>query len=123
MGHIISLHEDPHREVETLLPWYLAGGLDADEHARVEAHLGVCQACQVELAFDRRLRAEVAAVPVEVEHDWARLNRRLETRPSRPVRGPDPLARIPPAKGVPIKTPMPRCWASSRTSRPVSSIR
>ena len=92
MAKIISLHEGPHRAVEALLPWYLAGGLDADEHAQVEAHLGDCQACRAELDFERRLKAEVAALPVDVEHGWARLHRRLAARP-RP-RGPDPLAGL-----------------------------
>ena len=94
MANIISLHEDPHREVEALLPWYLAGGLNVDEHAAVEAHLGDCHACRAELAFERRLKAEVAALPVDVEHGWARLHRRLETRPSRRTRAVGPLARI-----------------------------
>ena len=83
MGHIISLHEDPHREVEALLPWYLAGALDAEEHTRVEAHLGDCQACRAELAYERRLKSEVAALPTDVEHGWARLHRRLDMRPRR----------------------------------------
>ncbi len=94
MANIISLHEEPHREVEALLPWYVAGGMDADEHARIEAHLGDCPACRTELAFERRLKAEIAALPVDVEHGWVCFNRRLEARPTRRARDASPLAGI-----------------------------
>lgn len=77
-GRIIPLHGDDHHQVQLLLPWYVTGRLEPTEHARVEAHLGVCQDCQAELIFERQLDAEVADLPLEVERDWARMRRRID---------------------------------------------
>jgi anti-sigma factor RsiW len=71
MGNIIRLPEDRRHEIQLLLPWYVTGRLDAVDRARVEAHLSLCPECQSELASERRLAEEVAALPVDVEHAWA----------------------------------------------------
>src|SRR3954469_25339146 len=48
-------HDDPqHVQTSELLPWFVNGTLDPEEHARVERHLADCISCKQELA---RLRA------------------------------------------------------------------
>ena len=39
-----------------LLPWFVTGRLDADETARVEAHVASCPACRLDLHHERALR-------------------------------------------------------------------
>jgi anti-sigma factor RsiW len=80
-GRIIRLHGDPHRDVQSLLPWYVTGRLDAAEQAEVEAHLSACPECQAELKFERRLKAEIVGLPMDVERGWALLQRRMELNP------------------------------------------
>jgi hypothetical protein len=77
MGRIIPL-QDRHQEAQELLPWYVTGTLDAADRAMVEAHLTDCSECQAELALERRLRAEVAAMPLDAELGWAAFRHRLE---------------------------------------------
>jgi hypothetical protein len=77
MGRIIPLH-DRHQEAQELLPWYVTGTLDAAERLMVESHLADCPECQAELASERRLRAEVAAMPLDAELGWAAFRQRLE---------------------------------------------
>src|SRR5262245_40453045 len=82
-------------EMATLLPFYAAGTLTAEERTRVETHLAVCAACQSELPIliagaqllqeygtdliHEHVRAEQL---VEYSHDRAQLNahavRRIE---------------------------------------------
>ncbi|MGE0408582.1 MAG: zf-HC2 domain-containing protein [Amphiplicatus sp.] len=62
---VIRLHDDHHREVQMLLPWFERGKLDALEHAQVEAHLLICSECQAELAFERQLAEEIRRLPLE----------------------------------------------------------
>ena len=78
MGNIIRLHGDEHQQAQQLLPWYATGTLDGGDRARLEAHLSVCSECQSELVLERRLHAEVGALPVEVEHAWASMLQRVE---------------------------------------------
>lgn len=88
-GTIISLHGNQHDAVNALLPWYVTDTLDAEERARVEAHLAVCQACQADLAGERRLKALVAdtAAAGDVDGGFARLLADIDAAPedSRPV--------------------------------------
>jgi anti-sigma factor RsiW len=44
-------------ESARLLPWHLTGQLDADEAARVEAHVQACAVCRADLEQQRELRA------------------------------------------------------------------
>jgi anti-sigma factor RsiW len=81
MGRIIRLHGDDHREVQTLLPWYVTGRLEAPDHARVEAHLVHCADCKAEVRFQRRLGAQIAGLPSEVEQGWQEMLRRIQREP------------------------------------------
>jgi anti-sigma factor RsiW len=89
MGVIIRLHGDDHREIKSLLPWYVTGQLDAPDHARVETHLITCPECQAEVRFERRLKAEFAQLPIDVGQSWSRARRRTELEP--PSRGRDAI--------------------------------
>jgi anti-sigma factor RsiW len=79
MASIVRLHDDEHREFQELLPWYVTGALEPDEHARVDAHVETCPDCQAEVRFQQRLQAEIARLPLEVEGGWAQMKLRLET--------------------------------------------
>lgn len=80
-GRIIPLRGEPHERIQALLPWFVTDRLDAAERTEVEAHLNGCPDCRAEERLERRLSAEVAAMPMDVEQSWARLRARLE-RPS-----------------------------------------
>jgi anti-sigma factor RsiW len=82
MGSIIRLHAGPHDEIRSLLPWYVTGRLDEAERARVAVHVSSCRECQEDLEFERRLDAEVAVAPVDVEAGWAAMKERLEAASS-----------------------------------------
>ena len=81
MGRIIRLHGDQHEETQKLLPWYVAGQLDPIDLANVEAHLADCADCCAELQSERRLKAEVSSLPLDVEMGWAKLRHRLDLVP------------------------------------------
>ncbi len=87
-GRIIPLHGDLHDEVSMLLPWYVTGRLDDDEKARVDLHLKTCAQCQVDLAAERHLQAEVADLPEDkaghVDNGWAALREQMGSAPQRP---------------------------------------
>lgn len=78
MSNIIRLPGDKHREAQLLLPWYLTGRLDADERARVAAHLKTCAVCRADLRLEQRLGPEFAGLPLDVDQGWAAMRRRLE---------------------------------------------
>jgi anti-sigma factor RsiW len=82
MASIIRLHAGRHDEIRSLLPWYVTGRLDAAEHARVAAHVSTCRECQADLEFERRLEVEVAIAPIDVEHGWASMQRRITAAPA-----------------------------------------
>lgn len=77
MARIIPLPPNRHEYVQSLLPWYVTGRLDAAERARVEAHLAECADCRAEAELDRQLDAEVARLSLDVERGWARMRRRI----------------------------------------------
>jgi len=83
MARIIPLPANRHEQVRSLLPWYVSGRLEPEEHARVEAHLADCAACRAEADSERRLEAGVAGLSLDVEHGWARMRRRIAARESR----------------------------------------
>ena len=81
------LRPDPHRELQSLLPWYVVGRLEASERSRVEAHLELCGECRGELVAERRLASGVSTLPtkagLDVEHGWSAVRRLVEReRPS-----------------------------------------
>jgi len=78
MVEIIRLRGSPHEQAQQLLPWYVNGTLDADEAAMVEAHLAECAECRADLAAERVLAREVAALPIDVEHAWSMLSERID---------------------------------------------
>ncbi len=83
-GKIIRLPEAEHHATRLLLPWYAADKLDVSDKAQVEAHLRGCALCRAELRQELRLKAEVAGLPLEVDHGWtAMLSRLEETSPRR----------------------------------------
>ena len=43
-------------EAAQLLPWFVTGRLDADETARIAAHVASCHACRLDLEQERALR-------------------------------------------------------------------
>ena len=92
-GEIIPLQNDQHQALRELLPWHVTGQLDAADQARVEAHLADCAECQADVRFQRRLEAEVARLPVDVEQGWSRMRQQLEggVPSSRPTRRPAPV--------------------------------
>lgn len=87
-GTIISLHGDQHDAVNALLPWYVTDTLDAEERARIEAHLAGCQTCQADLASERRLKALIADSAAEGDADRAfvRLMAEIDADPKAPPR-------------------------------------
>ena len=79
------MQNDEHHELEALLPWYVTGQLEADEHARVAAHVATCAECQAEANFQRKLEAEVARLPLDVERGWSLMRQRLEANDDAPA--------------------------------------
>jgi hypothetical protein len=78
MVEIIRLHSDPHRQTQTLLPWYVNGTLAADEAAMVRSHLAECADCRAELKLEQTLGREVAELPFDAEQGWSDLRDRVE---------------------------------------------
>jgi anti-sigma factor RsiW len=75
--------QDPHRDTEELLPWYVTGQLDQHEREAVERHLASCARCERQLRLERRLADEFRATTPDVELGWQRLRGRLEPPPPR----------------------------------------
>jgi len=48
-------------EASRLLPWYATGRIDAEDAARVEAHVANCPACRADLAAQRELHGLMQA--------------------------------------------------------------
>jgi len=91
-GQIIRFQGDQHREVQSLLPWYLTGRLDEPDQARVEAHLSACPECQAEANAEQRLAEAIAGLsaaetPHDVERGWARMRRQVALDAPRRARG------------------------------------
>jgi len=89
------LNADEHHDLQELLPWYVTGRLDEAEQARVDAHVGGCAECQAEVRFQRRLEAEVARLPIDVEEGWASMRRRVEADQAAEPRRTAPRAATP----------------------------
>lgn len=80
-GRVVHLGTDMHQEVQALLPWYVGARLDAENRARVEAHIADCPRCQAELAWERKLQAACSNgdidVPGDVDQGFASLRERI----------------------------------------------
>jgi anti-sigma factor RsiW len=67
--------------VEEMIPWHVNGTLDADEAARVEAHLAQCEQCrasaQLEAQLVRLSRERRESVDLAPQFGWSRLAARL----------------------------------------------
>lgn len=83
MARIIPLTRGRHDAAQRLLPWYVTGQLEPAELAQVDDHLATCAECQADVALERRLRSEVAALALDTDAGWLRLRRRLAA-PQRP---------------------------------------
>jgi hypothetical protein len=83
-GSVKPPKDDPHRLTQSLLPSYVTGRLEPAERAEVEAHLSGCAACRADERLERRLEAELAALPITVERGWPRKRHREPEPPSRP---------------------------------------
>lgn len=70
MARIIPLHEDPHRQAQTLLPWRATGALNPEERAVVDAHLDECVECRRELKLEEALARAVSGLPALDETGW-----------------------------------------------------
>ena len=78
-ARVVPLDADVHAQVQALLPWYVRARLEADEHARVEAHVAQCPRCQAELAWERKMQVtdDDAGDERQVERDLAALRTRI----------------------------------------------
>jgi hypothetical protein len=56
-SRIASFGSNVHLTMQELLPWFVMGALDEDDHAMVEAHVRTCLICQRELEWQEQLRA------------------------------------------------------------------
>lgn len=102
-----------HREVRDAIPWLVNGTLDADEAARVRAHLEGCPACAAELAWQRRLAAAMVALEppaFDARASWDAIEARL---------GPAGPAPLPPPRRAPARAPAPE----PRGARPLRPAR
>ena len=80
----INAAVSPHKEAEELLPWYATGQLEPEEVALVDDHLASCAHCRRQLAGERRMVEEFAALSPEIDAGWERLRQRIQ--PRSPVR-------------------------------------
>jgi hypothetical protein len=99
MGQIIHMSGDDHLETQALMAWYVNGRLEGPELQTVEAHLAQCAECRDDLRAQRRLQAEVVRLPMDVEHGWSDMRRRMAAEPREPVSQPRRASRPATAPG------------------------
>lgn len=78
MAEIIKLRNNPHDEVQELLPWFVNRTLDDADTKRVEAHLDECSECRAELELERQLAAAIENSPTDSRPAWERMERKLK---------------------------------------------
>jgi hypothetical protein len=88
------LEEERRREFDALLPWYVAGGLEDAERARLASLIAASPERREDMELEARLAAEVAALPpacaLDVESGWTALQHRLKADdPLETTRGAD----------------------------------
>lgn len=95
MARVFQLHGDEHQTAQTLLPWYVNGSLDEQEHERVRSHVETCPQCRADVAWQERVRTAGAAAVAqagapaeghEVDQQWAMLSQQIARKPAAPVR-------------------------------------
>ena len=96
-GRVFRLDPATHKVVDTLLPWFVNGTLDADERALVERHVADCARCRQEVEWLRGLTAALVAGERSPEGASAfrKVRRRLERRGRRPGRAWGRLLTVP----------------------------
>ena len=64
-----------HETAAKLLPWFVNGSLNESEHALVDAHIKICESCQVDLKQIFYVSNEINDLSVDwnVNHEQARL--------------------------------------------------
>jgi anti-sigma factor RsiW len=82
MVDIIRLNDDPHRQTQQLLAWYVTGTLDREETALVEQHLDGCAECREDLATEAVLAREIKALPGDADQGWAALKAGIDASQS-----------------------------------------
>jgi anti-sigma factor RsiW len=78
-ARILPLETAEHSHVELMLPWYVNETLDTPEREQVEAHIGHCERCQADVAFQTRLRGLSGMLPVpnDVALGWNAIRGRI----------------------------------------------
>jgi hypothetical protein len=111
--------ETVHREISSLIPWYVNGTLDATDRKKVDAHRGSCAACRYELLQERHVYQQMTS-EVGVEYmagpSLKRLQSRLdelETGTSRPDA---------PATPAPTRSPVRPWWGLLAASIVVMAV-
>jgi anti-sigma factor RsiW len=90
-------------DISELAPLYIAGEVDSQRAAEVDAHLKTCPACMRELETQARLDARLREVLIAEELDVSRVNRRIRE-----------LIAADSAGGfVPQLQPRPRHWVTA----------
>lgn len=77
MGYGTSSSEDCHANAQLLLPWYLAGTLDALDRRAVDRHLAECDDCARDLADERSIKAVIEMDERDAPDRWDELKARL----------------------------------------------
>ncbi len=77
-GRVLQLDPAAHKVADVLLPWFVNGTLDGDEHAFVERHLEQCVRCQREVEWLRELH--LACIAAEADPGASNAARKLRRR-------------------------------------------
>jgi anti-sigma factor RsiW len=99
MNAVSYPYDDPHRQVQRLLPWYVSGAIDVDDMAIVKAHLPDCAECRSDIEWEQSLAREMSTLRMDEGHGWAvpRDNTQPPKSPRRPRTAPPALFRGPSA--------------------------
>lgn len=85
MGQVIAMPDNQCEEVCLLLPWHVAGTLEASDQALVERHLAHCERCCAALALERKfvIGYRVSSDGDTVDSGWQALISQLDVTGSR----------------------------------------